>query len=255
MSPYPLEYVQDLELNAWPDLLSLQRGDWRLRLAAGFTGRANAVTPLRRGATLSEADLADFEAIYARHGLPTTVRITGLAGDGVDDLLAAHGYDIQTPSEIRAVDIGPQVSLDATVRLVDRPSADWIETFGRLNGRVDFKAETMVAILARLLLPARFAVLIEDGAIVAVGMAAVDRTLMEVQSIAVDPACRGRGVGRRMVASLLAGGRDTGVKTAFLTVGAANAPAIRLYSNLGFTTFGRYHYRVKPLALAGCRKV
>jgi ribosomal protein S18 acetylase RimI-like enzyme len=237
--------VQALELNAWPDLKGFYRSGWRVRLADGFTGRANSVTALIAGADLRDADLMDIEAFYQRRGLPTTIRITKFAADGVDARLAGLGYAMHNPSEFRIatlVDTGP---VDPVVSIASQPPQGWVEAFGRLNGRSDFRVETMSAMIDHIVLPAGFAVLIEDGKVQALGMGVVDRTLMEIQSIVVDPSCRGRGLGRRIVASLMTWGRNTGARQAILSVAANNAAAIGLYQSLGFAKFDGYHYRVK----------
>lgn len=62
----------------------------------------------------------------------------------------------------------------------------------------------------------------------------------------VDEACRGRGVGERLVqaALALAAGRP-GVRMITLTVTEGNAPAIDLYRRCGFEVFG-----IEPMAIA-----
>ena len=246
--PQPsFETVQELELNAWPDLVSMHRNGWRIRLSEGFTGRANSVTALVRGAYLSPSDLDGIERIYASRGLPTLFRITELVADEFDAILEARGYRLLNPSEFWSVRLDGRSTGDALVHIADRPSPEWIADFGRLNGRSDFRAETMALMADKIVLPAGFAALTEDGAVRAIGMFVIDRGLMEVQAIAVDAAVRGRGLGRRLVSSLLARGRDLGAETAILSVAATNAPALRLYAGLGFEKFGAYHYRVKAL--------
>ena len=55
----------------------------------------------------------------------------------------------------------------------------------------------------------------------------------------VSAACRGSGVGTRLVGSLLAWARQRGLRRVELTVFAHNAAAIRLYRRLGFAEEGR----------------
>jgi ribosomal protein S18 acetylase RimI-like enzyme len=57
------------------------------------------------------------------------------------------------------------------------------------------------------------------------------------------PSARRRGVGRRLVTSMLAWARDEGATDGYLQVVATNAPAIALYRQLGFDEAYRYHYR------------
>jgi RimJ/RimL family protein N-acetyltransferase len=55
----------------------------------------------------------------------------------------------------------------------------------------------------------------------------------------VSAACRGSGVGTRLVGALLAWARQRGLRRIELTVFAHNAAAIRLYRRLGFAEEGR----------------
>ncbi|APT90073.1 hypothetical protein CSPHI_02150 [Corynebacterium sphenisci DSM 44792] len=60
----------------------------------------------------------------------------------------------------------------------------------------------------------------------------------EIHTIAVAPALRGAGLGRRLMEGLLAAA-DEAPGEVFLEVRVGNAPAIGLYESLGFTRLGR----------------
>ena len=64
--------------------------------------------------------------------------------------------------------------------------------------------------------------------------------------IVTDPAFRNRGYGRRVVKNLLAWGRQNDAEKAYLQVMLNNAPALHLYSKIGFTEAYQYWYRIKP---------
>jgi ribosomal-protein-alanine N-acetyltransferase len=61
----------------------------------------------------------------------------------------------------------------------------------------------------------------------------------EVMTIAVDPAARGNGLGRALLAHAIADLRGRGVRTMFLEVGVRNVPAIALYRMMGFVACGK----------------
>jgi ribosomal-protein-alanine N-acetyltransferase len=76
-------------------------------------------------------------------------------------------------------------------------------------------------------------------------------------NVAVHPAWRGYGVGRRLVEAVLAEGRTTQARSVFLEVRAGNAPARRLYARLGFTELGirRGYYGVGQDAIVMERRL
>jgi ribosomal-protein-alanine N-acetyltransferase len=62
---------------------------------------------------------------------------------------------------------------------------------------------------------------------------------VHVTNLAVHPAWRGEGIGRRLLGTLLAYHRGQGARRAFLEVRPGNAEARRLYKSLGFQEVGR----------------
>lgn len=68
---------------------------------------------------------------------------------------------------------------------------------------------------------------------------------LHVTLVAVDPPWRRRGLGRRVLADLLAEGRGRGAERATLEVARGNAPARALYREAGFREAGcrRDYYR------------
>lgn len=74
-----------------------------------------------------------------------------------------------------------------------------------------------------------------DG--VAVGCGAVrrlDETTAELKRMYVDPAVRGRGIGRALVEALEREARELGVARVVLETGTRLMPAVRLYESMGY---------------------
>lgn len=83
----------------------------------------------------------------------------------------------------------------------------------------------------------------------------------DVQTIAVAPTARGRGIGRVLMEHLMASAREQGATQMILEVRADNEPAIALYQGLGFEVISsrRDYYapgidarimRIRPLVQA-----
>lgn len=65
-----------------------------------------------------------------------------------------------------------------------------------------------------------------------------NRHVRQIQGLAVDPACRGRGVGRALIEAACAAARNAGARRMTLRVLGHNGPARRLYERCGFTVEG-----------------
>lgn len=85
--------LEQLTLRAWPALEEEEYDGWRLRAAQGYTGRANAVTPLAAGRLDLATKIAHSEQWYAARGLPAKFRVTHFSQPGnLDATLASRGY-------------------------------------------------------------------------------------------------------------------------------------------------------------------
>ncbi len=60
----------------------------------------------------------------------------------------------------------------------------------------------------------------------------------EITNVAVGEACRGSGVGRRLMEQILSEAREVGICNVILEVRLSNAVAIHLYESLGFSIQG-----------------
>ena len=69
----------------------------------------------------------------------------------------------------------------------------------------------------------------------------------DILDVAVVPEMRGRGIARAMLLMLIDALRENGAQSIFLEVRASNAPAIGLYTSLGFKPCGvRKNYYTSP---------
>jgi putative acetyltransferase len=89
-----------------------------------------------------------------------------------------------------------------------------------------------------------------EGSPVATGaLAAVEDGHEELKSMRTDPALRGRGLGRTMLAHLLADAEVRGIRRLSLETGSADffVPARTMYASVGFRESGPFgRYRADP---------
>lgn len=69
----------------------------------------------------------------------------------------------------------------------------------------------------------------------------------EITNVMIDAPYRGRGISHPMLMTLLAYGKEMGIKQFFLEVRCSNEPALRLYRSCGFAVEGvRRHLYTNP---------
>ncbi|MBP7693938.1 MAG: GNAT family N-acetyltransferase [Anaerolineales bacterium] len=254
--------LEELALNALPALQTLLLDGWVLRLADGYTRRANSVNPLYPAHGDNLARLRACESVYAAHGLPVLFKLTPVAQPaGLDAFLAAQGYTLEARTSVQTVRLPEAGQSDAAgfelqaagfelqaagLELQAAPTARWQAAFQALAGIPPRHHPTLAQMLGHLRASAGFALLTEDGQPAACGLGVVQAGYLGLFDIVTAPHARRRGLGRRLVARLLHWGRAAGAHTAYLQVMQDNAPALSLYAGLGFRELYAYWYRVQP---------
>ncbi|WP_433473395.1 GNAT family N-acetyltransferase [Spirillospora sp. CA-142024] len=227
-----------LVAEAWPAPSGQDMGGWLLRHADGVTKRANSVLPLGDPGDV-EAAVDSAERFYTELGLPTVFSMdAGARPDGLDGFLERRGYELVDPTLCMVTDLAGTYTRDG-VEIEETPSREWLDLWWSVDGRYDHQLPMAEKILTGV--PAGYASL--DG--VAVGRGVPQGEWLGVYAMAVAPEARRRGLGRRVLRTLLGWGRDQGCERAYLVVVERNAAARAMYEAEGFAGAGAYHYRVK----------
>ena len=82
-----------------------------------------------------------------------------------------------------------------------------------------------------------FFVVEADGKLIACAGAEIRHDAAEIQTIAVDPHYRGRGIGTKLFSKLIEAIKEFGATLIYLEVRPSNTPAINLYEHFGFRAF------------------
>ena len=231
---------------AWPALQVVPAGDWLCRSAPGVSRRSNSANPAGGHARLTDAGIERIEAVYAKLGQPTYVRLPSLLGDEPDRRLEARGYAAEGQSLTL---IGPLhgAAAPGEVELSSVPPPEWLAAQNRLNGREGEQARVFDAVLAAIDAPAAYAAVRRQGRIVSAAYAAASDGWLCLEAVATDADWRGRGLAGQTVRVLMAWGETHGARAAALQVQADNVPAQTLYRRLGLRReLYRYHYRKAP---------
>jgi N-acetylglutamate synthase len=252
--PHPRQRTSDEALEriasaGWLPPVTRPLGDWVLRAAGGFTGRANSVLVVGDpGRPLVEA-LDVVRSFYADQALPARAQVVvdspwerALIQHGwYDDRPLEGGVLVQVASVVAALRSGhPDDTQHDSVTISAAPTAPWIAKYGRRD-------ETDEATLRALLTSGDAVGLAQLGdPVTAIGRASTAGDWVGLFAVAVDPGHRRRGLGSAVVRALLGWAAEQGAVTAYLQVAAPNAAALSMYAKFGFATHHRYRYLRAP---------
>jgi len=228
-------------INCWPAFSTILIGDWVVRMADGYSGRANSATAVRADADLSGEALDAIEALYSRHERPAIFRVSPLAASRVEGLLLQRGYR-QTVTSIGMIgDVSPGHLASPSVRVEAHVPANFVEGVARhqVPGKRD--AAVFARIVSLIVLERGCFTISLDGHDVGFGLGVIDRGYLEISSVVLAPEARGQGLGRALMQAMLAWGLARGASKVFLQVEVSNAVARQLYRSLGMTEL--YEYR------------
>jgi ribosomal protein S18 acetylase RimI-like enzyme len=239
---------EEVGLAAWPPRDRIPFDGWVLCESGGFTRRTNSVLPLAAGRLPLGDKLAHCEAFYAERGSRTVFKMTSASEPpALDEVLAVRGYRHSDPTSVQTVELGPGgFSTDTAVRIRPGFRLAWLRDCASIWGLGSNDTDGLRDILMRISAdpePCAFAWIEEPGATVAVGLGVIRGRHVFLGEIAARPDARRRGLGRRIVETLLAWGASNGASLGMLQVVCSNGPAVGLYRKLGFAEQYRYWYR------------
>jgi N-acetylglutamate synthase len=257
---------------AWPAPVQDRLGDWRLRSAGGWTGRANSALPIGDPDRPLDEAIDAVERWYAARDQPAMINVPLPLAAPVGVALDERGWSNRPPVLVQAARLArvlaaapPHPDLPA-VELAPAPSAAWLEIAsarkgGPAPGPENARAAGIPA-AARHLLTAvdqvRFAHVYADaprsggqrrsGDLMAIARGTVtgQGRWLGLVLVEVVPEARRQGLARQVIGALARWAADLGATDAFLQVEERNAAAVGLYGRLGFSTHHTYSTRIAP---------
>ena len=241
----PPAELEHLAVEAWAIELE-PLGDWVLRSAAGFTGRANSCLAVGDpGMAVAEAAAA-VEAYAGAHGIAPLAQV--VTGSAEDAALSGVGWaETYVATDVLATRLAGLLG----ERSADSPGAPRVVVAEELTPgwRAAFDAyrpsDADPALVTRLLdgrRPRAFARVEVDGQVVAIARGHLSAGWLGVAGVWVDPEHRRQGLGTAVVLALGRWAARRGARWCYLQVETANVPAHAAYAALGFVHHHRYHY-------------
>ncbi|GAA1840124.1 GNAT family N-acetyltransferase [Asanoa iriomotensis] len=232
---------------AWPAPTRGRLGDWLLRSADGWTGRANSALPIGDPDRPLEAAIDAIEAWYAQHGQPAMVNTPLPLAAPVGAALDARGWTARPLVLVQTAPLPPLTADAPGVSLTKTPGDDWLAIYEARKKSLPPAARHVLSAPPEV----RFAGVYDGDTLIAAGRGAVvgeQNRWLHLGSIEVVPAYRRTGLARAVTAALANWGAELGATGAFLQVEERNTAAVALYGGLGFTTHHSYLTREQPLS-------
>lgn len=239
--------LQRLTARTWPGLEQHRLGEWELRAAGGFTGRANSALPIGDpGVELPEA-MDQVGAWYAARGLAPRLQVPDLLADQqgrhpdaeVDAWCDAQGWAAEPWTLVLTRPAaGPPRESSLDLHWADVPDGRWLDRYHHRGSELPASALRVITAA-----PAHYLTATRAGEVIGIGRAAVVEDLVVLTAIEVAGEHRRRGYGAAITEALAAAGAARGATMAALQVFAHNRAAVGLYRNLGYRDHHRYRYR------------
>jgi ribosomal protein S18 acetylase RimI-like enzyme len=245
--------LENICADAWPPLVSERLGQWRLRAAQGFTGRANsALVAGEAGVPLPEA-LNRVRTFAAEHEVVPRIQVPisspwhrAITDQGwrLDSEHAAGANVVVMVGEVAGLASG-HVAAEARTRIDVAPTDRWWE----LAGVPPLNAGQRHVLRGVGLPSIGFGLVWTEGVELAVGavrLAALDEHLY-LSTLTVLPEHRGRGLATALLDAAARWG-VTQARWVVLQVAEHNTAAITLYRRFGLREHHRYEYLIPPSA-------
>jgi N-acetylglutamate synthase len=240
----------ELERRALAGWLALHEplGEWTLRAAGGFTGRANSCLAVGDPGMPIEQAAARIVEFARNHGIaPMAQVVTGSAEDAA--LRALNWVDTYVPTEVLAVRLADLLGIEVpvqAVRIVEMLEGSWWDAYQLSRPNAADPA------LLRMILdghpPRAFASATDDAEDVpfAIARGHLSRDWLGVASIWIRDDRRRQGWATAMLRALGHWAARRGARYCYLQVASANTVAIAAYERLGFVRHHSYHYLAPP---------
>lgn len=249
MVPLSVSQIEGATLTAWPALKQAHDGLWVWRYARGYTKRGNSIQclDLSDGA-YAELRLMRLAELSKRHAIPPVFRVTPLTAPEILEVLDGLFWEEFEPSLVMAMEMPDQdFPVDFQARYFEPTDPQWIRSQAQMSGYDNRTIETLTEILGGIASQARGVLVYHKAGLpVAAALTSVSSGIGTYLNVVTHPSARGMGYGRAVMSAALNWVRSTGATHSAIQVLASNAPAVNLYTSLGFGEVYPYIYRRAP---------
>lgn len=245
---YPVATLERICADAWPPVAEEKIGEWRLRAASGYTGRANSALTVGDPGVPAAQALHAVSEFYRARDIPPKVQ--AVYGSDVEADLATMGWSpdaAHAAGTLVSVQVGPLAgSTAATADVWRTPTTGWWELV--LGTTAPTTAQRRVITGNTAVHDVGYCTIEVAGAVAGAARGAVVDDMLYLSNLTVRPDNRRQGLASRLLDTLGAWAGDHGATACVLQVAASNTTANTLYAQRGFTESHRYRYWVPTVA-------
>lgn len=243
-----IQKIEELSMNALPAIQTNVYDGWILRFANGYTKRANSINPIYSSTEDLNQKIENVEQLYRKRDLKVVYKMTEqVSPENLDKTLEINEYILDSLTSVQILSL-KDIEVEITHRAIvyNHLQDEWFINFCMLNNIAEKDQITLKKMLRNIMPKACYFLLSDDhDEILACGMCVLERDYIGLFDIVTSEKFRNRGYGKKLIQNILQWGKDNGAKYAYLQVMLQNAPALKLYSKLGFKEVYRYWYRIK----------
>jgi ribosomal protein S18 acetylase RimI-like enzyme len=232
-------------MNAWPSLQTVLYDGWVIRMANGYTKRANSVNPLYQSAIGLDEKIAYCKNLFTKRSLPVIYKLVECeAHKNIDKRLEALQYE---QIDITSVQINNDIKTVAKIPdgiIINNDfSGAWIDGLVDCNN-INIKHVETIKLMLKNITGETVVVHKEiDGEFAGCGFGVIENGYVGIFDIVVKESRRGHGYGEEIVQSILSQAGKAGAERSYLQVVNKNTIAKNLYKKLGYTESYKYWYR------------
>jgi len=237
--------LEERALNASGAFQSLVYDGWLLGYRRGPTKRLRCVNPFYPSTLPIAEKVAYCTAFYAAAKLPAIFRLLPFTEpSSLDGWLEDHGWKSFDRTLVLCAELAhiPALAMPKlAVELVE--PAQWEPRVANLLAIPEEARASSVERASTYPLPHVGALIRCDEEVVACGLLKLEGDHAGLFAVQTAKPWRGRGLGRAIVAALLAEAQRRGAQRAYLQVTDDNVPALAVYARFGFNSAYAYWYR------------
>ena len=239
--------IEEMTMNAWPSLQTILLDGWIIRMANGYTKRANSVNPIYSFKNKLEERITYCENIFRNNNLPIIFKIVDCKEQEIiDHKLETLNYDKIDLTSVQICDeLKPAKNIE-NIYISNKFNENWNNCFYHCYNIDNIKTiETIEKMLENIKNKKICVYKQEKGTFAGCGYGVIENGLVGLFDIIVKKDFRGKGYGREIVEAILSKAKEEGVNRAYLAVVNDNIIAKKLYAKIGFKEIYKYWYRKK----------